>query len=206
MSTFHWMRVLSCSVKPHESGNLYDLELVLVPTGDTFVGPPYTGDAFAALLGVIDPADGVFSLTFTGTGDAPPSGWYPEPAAGPLSVVEGSSPYATITTSAPIVVRIECAVTFSTAVDGTHSVTLRVLKNGSPIGSATSTTTIPGAHAWSDTPTIDLHDVELEAGDEITVDYTGTEVFWTNGPNAVFLRVGRGTHVWPPIPVTWVGP
>jgi hypothetical protein len=44
LTTWQWLRVLSCAVTPHESGDYYDLALELAPTGDAAdppITPPY---------------------------------------------------------------------------------------------------------------------------------------------------------------------
>lgn len=163
------------------------------------VPPPFTGDAFAAVVRSEAPVAGN-DLQWAGTGDAPPGGWFNEPTVGPMTFGEGAAPWQTIIVGADMVVRIEFSAHVGVIVTPV-TINVYVKQNGTTIGSATFT----GTGNWD--PYINLTLRTVHNGDIIQIETDKPGEAWGNvGSNGTYLRVGRGTFVWNSGGVTWVGP
>lgn len=182
-----------------ESQAIYDVDLELTPVIAHFTGP-----AFAAILDSN-------SSTKTGphfrfTGDATDPGWYLEPSVGPLTILESADPYLRIRADARMTLRTVTSVDFSCVTSGDFTVSVYITKNGVTIGTTTFSSS-GGLRFESQRMIVDVHDVEVENGDIISVSTNQLSLFWDGfGTNETYLRVGRGTHTWDSGAVTWVGP
>jgi hypothetical protein len=190
--------------KPHSCGDCPPLP-PFEPCANP--GEGWEPAAFAGIMAVQDASGTSGTLTFDQEGDAPGSGWFAMPSSAPLSVVQSAQPFSQITTSEPILVRIEARVGSSQALIGPASMTVDLKVNGATVASDTQTTSDPGAHAWTPVHYIDVPEIALSPGDVVSLAFSGTrDNFWTNSTNDIYLRVGRGQHFWNSGTVEWNGP
>lgn len=210
-TTWQYLRVLSCTVKPVAAGDRYELALELQGSGAVAGGgPPYTGSAFAGILNCNGTSTG--DGWFFWTGDSPGSGsWYVERTVGAMwtFITDGSGHYVGMVSSVAMRVRVQVAATLAT-----------VSNSSNP--AAASITVLGQTDSWVDSGGVGLHNAghdfaldfeyDLAAGEQVLFETTQTNcniAAWYNGAgstNGTFLRVGRGTHVWNTGSETWVGP
>jgi hypothetical protein len=203
---FQWTRVLNCTPKPVAAGSRYELGLELSKSTGNAPGP-WTGDLFAAMLHV--GGDGTGTITWNVDGDHPEGGWFAELTRGPITP---------LTVSRDCVVRIESRVHFGgvaqVAPRSYASYEVLVTRETADLVIGGDGLSYPGdeaLEAWSDWLAVDVHDVQLYAGDVVWArgflsNWAGFQAFTNVGVNETYLRVGRGTIVMNSGTVVWVGP
>lgn len=196
---FHWVRVMSCSIRPVAGGTKYRLRLDLAKNGGGTAEVPYTGEVFAGLA-----RSDHYSGTVLGYGytfEAPPSGWYTYSTTGPIAIDQGSDPFSSVTVSAPMLIRIYASA-WASGVGGS-ALTLEVRVNGTVVGSDTYT---PPGGFWSHQFAVDLRNYSLESGDVVSVTGTASGGWTTFGTNSAVLMVGRGVFDFDGGGTDWEGP
>jgi hypothetical protein len=212
-------RVLNRAIAQEEVGgeDYYRLLLELVPCAATAPEPPvppFTGQAFAALINHFDQdlPGGTGSenpALFASDGTlGVPAGWYAEPQVSSAMTINGSAgEWRTITANYPMTVRIEATLFFyEVTVADDCTVTMQILVNGAAIATETHNKVGSGVNVqfYLNVPSHDL-----AAGDVVSVRtaWDGIGYGWTGGPqNESFLRVGRGTTLMSGGLVEWIGP
>lgn len=202
------VRVLRRTVVQEEpDSDYYRLTLEAVPCAAT---APYTGTAFAALLG----SDHNTSTTveWWNEGDAPPGGWFVEPLSGPFTImpVDGSGFYTAIRCDAAMVIRIDvhANIQFATASAGSITTSVVLNRSGADVVLDTDVFSWPAGPAFYNHDALfDLRDQEVQPGDQIIVRTTSaTDVYNATGANTTHIRVGRGTTVMNSGTFSWTGP
>lgn len=212
---WEWGRVVSVQPSPRSKGDLYDVDLEIVLTGQDAPGPPappYTGNAFAGLQQSSNDnsAGGNHGyLKYQTTYAIGSPGWATQVDDGPIACdppttypVIGDR-YDSITVSATMYVRIYARAWWSGNI-GHVTITLNVLVNGVVVGTASKTD-------YSNFILVDLRNYPLQDGDVVSVLGSPNSTFWSNtGINGTQLIVGRGAYPFVPLAApagsTFVGP
>lgn len=201
-----WCRMTRVTIGQDEMTDAqYTVSLELVPIRKYWDAPAFQGFLAATNSATHTPV-------YVYDADTPPAGWYREPTVADIftPLVDGEGHFYGVRATQGCVVRVEASANFSYVAEGDQTVTFSVLRNGSAVGSDVYFSTGPLRGCLA-TLTVDVGDVSVAPGDEITVAGAradGGDPFWNSGAdiNSRLFRIGRGTFTWNSGLVVWTGP